>query len=188
VWGFDIPGQTPESAPNQQAVISLSVIQTDAAINPGNSGGALVDNEGKLIGVNVAIASASSSDSSTQGGSIGVGFAITSNIAERVAKEIIDNGEATHGLLGATVGDAASAENSPVVGALINEPTPGGAAEKAGLAKGDIVTSFNGFPVTNATDLTAQVRALAAGAEAELTYVRNGDTKKATVTLGELVL
>ena len=188
IWGFDIPGQTPEASPSQQAVISLSVIQTDAAINPGNSGGALVDNEGKLIGVNVAIASASSSDSSTQGGSIGVGFAITSNIAERVAKEIIENGEATHGLLGATVGDAASTEGSPVVGALINEATPGGPAEKAGLTKGDIVTSFNGFPVTSATDLTAQVRALAAGAEAELTYVRNGDTKKATVTLGELVL
>jgi putative serine protease PepD len=188
VWGFDIPGQTPETTPSQQAVISLSVIQTDAAINPGNSGGALVDDEGKLIGVNVAIASASSSESSGQGGSIGVGFAITSNIAERVAKEIIDNGKATHGLLGATVGDAASAENSPVVGALINEATPGGAAEKAGLTKGDIVTSFNGSPVTNATDLTAQVRALAAGADAKLTYVRNGDTKEATVTLGELVL
>ncbi|MCP2030443.1 putative serine protease PepD [Okibacterium sp. HSC-33S16] len=188
VWGFDIPGQTPNATPSQQAVISLSVIQTDAAINPGNSGGALVDDQGELIGVNVAIASASSSDSSGQGGSIGVGFAITSNIAERVAKEIIENGEATHGLLGATVGDAASADNSPVVGALINEATPGGAAEKAGLTKGDIVTSFNGSPVTNATDLTAQVRALAAGADAKLTYVRNGDTKEATVTLGELVL
>ncbi|MFU8947175.1 S1C family serine protease [Mycetocola zhadangensis] len=188
IWGFDIPGQTPQTAPSQQAVISLSVIQTDAAINPGNSGGALVDNEGKLIGVNVAIASASGSESSSQSGSIGVGFAITSNIAERVAKEIIENGKATHGLLGATVGDAASAEDSPVVGALINEATPGGAAEKAGLTKGDIVTSFNGFPVTSATDLTAQVRALAAGAEAELTYVRNDQTKKATVTLGELVL
>ena len=188
VWGFDIPGQTPEKSPSQQAVISLSVIQTDAAINPGNSGGALVDDQGKLIGVNVAIASASSSDSSTQGGSIGVGFAITSNIAERVSKEIIENGKATHGLLGATVGDAASAEDSTVVGALINEATPGGAAKEAGLTKGDIVTSFNGFPITGATDLTAQVRALAAGAEADLTYVRNGETKKATVTLGELVL
>lgn len=186
VWGFDIPGQTPETAPSEQAVISLSVIQTDAAINPGNSGGALVDAEAKLIGVNVAIATASSD--SSQGGSIGVGFAIPSNIAKRVAEEIIDNGEATHGLLGATVGDAANTEGSPVVGALINEVTPGGAAEEAGLASGDIVTNFNGYPITGATDLTAQVRALAAGDEAEVTYVRNGDTKTTTVTLGELVL
>lgn len=186
VWGFDIPGQTPEETPNEQAVISLSVIQTDAAINPGNSGGALVDAEAKLIGVNVAIATASSD--SSQGGSIGVGFAIPSNIAKRVAEEIIENGEATHGLLGATVGDAASAEGSPVVGALINEVTPGGAAEEAGLASGDIVTNFNGYPITGATDLTAQVRALAAGDEAEVTYVRNGDTRTTTVTLGELVL
>ncbi len=186
IWGFDIPGQTPEQTPNQQAVISLSVIQTDAAINPGNSGGALVDAEAKLIGVNVAIATASSD--SSQGGSIGVGFAIPSNVAKRVAEEIIENGEATHGLLGATVGDAASAEGSPVVGALINEVTPGGAAEEAGLASGDIVTNFNGYPITGATDLTAQVRALAAGDEAEVTYVRNGETRTTTVTLGELVL
>lgn len=186
VWGFDIPGQTPEATPNEQAVISLSVIQTDAAINPGNSGGALVDAEAKLIGVNVAIATAGSD--SSQGGSIGVGFAIPSNVAKRVAEEIIEDGEATHGLLGATVGDAASAEGSPVVGALINEVTPGGAAEEAGLRSGDIVTNFNGYPITGATDLTAQVRALAAGDEAEVTYVRDGDTKTATVTLGQLVL
>ncbi|AWB86851.1 S1C family serine protease [Mycetocola zhujimingii] len=186
VWGFDIPGQTPETTPSEQAVISLSVIQTDAAINPGNSGGALVDAEAKLIGVNVAIATAGSD--SSQGGSIGVGFAIPSNVAKRVAEEIIEDGEATHGLLGATVGDAASAEGSPVVGALINEVTPGGAAEEAGLRSGDIVTNFNGYPITGATDLTAQVRALAAGDEAEVTYVRDGDTRTATVTLGQLVL
>jgi putative serine protease PepD len=188
VWGFNLPGQEPSTTPETQSVISLAVIQTDAAINPGNSGGALVDSDGKLIGVNVAIASAGSSQTSDQSGNIGVGFAITANIAKRVADEIIANGEATHGLLGASVGDAASAADSPVVGALISDVSSGGAAADAGLAKGDIVTSFDGHPVTGATDLTAQVRGLAAGESAEVTYVRGGDTKSVTVKLGELVL
>ena len=188
VWGFNLPGQEPDAQTQTQSTISLSVIQTDAAINPGNSGGALVDSDGKLIGVNVAIASAGSSDSSDQSGSIGVGFAITANIAKRVADEIIEDGEASHGLLGASVGDAASSADSPVVGALISDVSSGGAAAAAGLAKGDIITSFDGHPVTNATDLTAQVRALAAKAKAEVTYVRDGKTSSVDVTLGELVL
>ncbi|MET0480907.1 MAG: trypsin-like peptidase domain-containing protein [Mycetocola sp.] len=187
VWGFNLPGQEP-TAPQTQSVISLAVIQTDAAINPGNSGGALVDSDGKLIGVNVAIASAGSTQTSDQSGNIGVGFAITANIAKRVADEIIKNGSASHGLLGASVGDAASAADSKVVGALISDVSPGGAAANAGLAKGDIVTRFEGHPVTGATDLTAQVRGLAAGAKAEVAYVRGGETKTVEVTLGELVL
>ncbi|MBG6240085.1 putative serine protease PepD [Mycetocola sp. CAN_C7] len=188
VWGFNIPGQEPDAQPQTQSVISLSVIQTDASINPGNSGGALVDSDGKLIGVNVAIASAGSTETSSQSGSIGVGFAITANIAKRVSDEIIANGEASHGLLGASVGDAASSADSPVVGALISDVSSGGAAAEAGLAAGDIVTNLDGKPITNATDLTAQVRALAADATAEVTYVRDGKTKTVEVTLGELVL
>lgn len=120
------------------------MIQTDAAINPGNSGGALVDAEGKLIGINVAIASAGSS--SGQAGSIGVGFSIPSNVVQRISDEIIENGAATHGLLGATVQAAASVEGSTITGAYIKEITRGGAADAAGLRAGDIVTSFNGFP------------------------------------------
>src|SRR5690606_9862449 len=135
---FDLPGTQPQGA-NQS--ISISVIQTDAAINPGNSGGALVDSEGKLVGINVAIATAGSSEES---GSIGVGFAIPSNIAKRVSEEIIENGSATHGLLGATVQDAASVETAEVAGAAIVDATSGGAAADAGLKKGDIVTQFNG--------------------------------------------
>lgn len=188
VWGFNLPGQEDTADPQTQSVISLAVIQTDAAINPGNSGGALVDGDGKLIGVNVAIASAGSTQSSDQSGNIGVGFAIDANIAKRIADEIIENGEATHGLLGASVGDAASAPDSPVVGALISEVSSGGAAADAGLAKGDIVTNFDGHPITGATDLTAQVRALAANATAKVTFVRDGETKTVEVTLGELVL
>ncbi|MDO9397932.1 MAG: trypsin-like peptidase domain-containing protein [Herbiconiux sp.] len=187
-WNFDIPGQEGQSqAPaTQQSSISLSVIQTDAAINPGNSGGALLDAEGKLIGINVAIASAGSGDSSSQSGNIGVGFSIPANLVERITDEIIKTGSATHGLLGATVGDAAAAEDSTTAGALIQSVTSGGAAEKAGLKAGDVVTEFNGLPVTDSIDLTALVRTQAAGGDAKLTYLRDGKSSTVDVTLGQL--
>ncbi len=164
--------------------IKIAVIQTDAAINPGNSGGALVDGDGKLIGINVAIASAG--NSSGQAGSIGVGFAIPSNVVERITDEIIETGAATHGLLGAMVQDAANVEGSTFTGAYIAEATAGGAAAAGGLREGDVVTQFNGVPVTDATDLTAQVRAAAAGSKATVTYIRDGKSATTEVTLGEL--
>jgi putative serine protease PepD len=190
-WNFDLPGQggqeqQQQQAPTQQSSISLSVIQTDAAINPGNSGGALLDSEGKLIGVNVAIASAGSSDSSGQSGTIGVGFSIPANLVQRVTDEIIKNGTATHGLLGATVGDASSEADSTTAGAVIQSVTSGGAAEKAGLQAGDVVTAFNGLPITDSIDLTAQVRTQPAGGTAQITYTRGGNSKTVDVTLGEL--
>ncbi|MBF0815563.1 PDZ domain-containing protein [Microbacterium paludicola] len=174
-------GQPEETVPNQS--ISISVIQTDAAINHGNSGGALVDSQGRLIGINVAIASSGGSEES---GSIGVGFAIPSNIVQRISDELIADGEATHGLLGATVQPASVDENATTSGALIAQVTPGGAAAEAGLRKGDIVTEFNGVRIGTATDLTAQVRAVAAGSDATLTYVRGGESHTVDVTLGEL--
>jgi len=180
-WNF---GQDPTTT-TQSATISIPVVQTDAAINPGNSGGALVNAQGELIGVNVAIASAGGSGAGTQSGSIGVGFAIPSNLAKRVADEIIADGSATHGLLGATVKDATS-DTSATVGAEINEVTNGGAAETAGLKPGDVITSFNDTPITGSTDLTAQVRALAAGTTTSLTYVRGGNAQTVDVKLGSL--
>jgi putative serine protease PepD len=188
-WNFDLPGREGQDgqtqAPTtQQSTISLSVIQTDAAINPGNSGGALLDSEGKLIGINVAIASAGSSSGTA--GSIGVGFSIPSNLVQRVTDEIIATGAATHGLLGATVGNASAADGATTAGAQIQTVTAGGAAEAAGLREGDIVTSFNGLPVSNSTDLTALVRTLPAGGEAELDYTRGSSSDTVTVTLGEL--
>ncbi|MCS5734143.1 S1C family serine protease [Herbiconiux daphne] len=188
-WNFDIPGQGGQSqsqTPTQQSSISLSVIQTDAAINPGNSGGALLDSEGKLIGINVAIASAGSGDTGAQSGSIGVGFSIPESLVKRITDEIIANGAATHGLLGATVGDAASQENSTTAGAVIQSVSSGGAAEKAGLQAGDVVTEFNGLPITDSIDLTAQVRTQPAGGDAKITYTRGGTSKTVDVTLGQL--
>ncbi|WP_341956999.1 trypsin-like peptidase domain-containing protein [Microbacterium sp. LWH13-1.2] len=177
---FDLPGNTSQQSSES---ISIAVIQTDAAINHGNSGGALVNSKGELIGINVAIASSGSSEES---GSIGIGFAIPANIAQRVSEEIIAGGVASHGLLGASVRDAASVENAEVAGAYIADVTDGGAAAAGGLKADDIVTAFNGVPITSASDLTAQVRAAAAGSEAKVTYIRGGKEYEIDVTLGEL--
>ncbi|MHC3000327.1 S1C family serine protease [Microbacterium sp. HJ5] len=179
---FDFGQGQAQQTPSES--IKIAVIQTDAAINPGNSGGALVDSEGKLIGINVAIATAGGSSDGS--GSIGVGFSIPSDIVQRITDEIIENGEASHGLLGANVVSAAQVEDSTITGAYIQEAVSGGAAAEAGLQKGDVVTAFNGVPVTDSVDLTAQVRAAAAGSEATVTFVRDGETKTVDVTLGTL--
>ncbi|MDH6236201.1 trypsin-like peptidase domain-containing protein [Cryobacterium sp. CG_9.6] len=187
-WNFDIPEQGGSQQQPRQATgsISLPVIQTDAAINPGNSGGALLNSKGELIGINVAIANAGGSSSASAAGSIGVGFAIPSNFAERISQELIKNGKATHGLLGASVTGVTASASSTTVGALITEVSSGGAAEKAGLEAGDVVTNFNGSPITDPNDLTAQVRVLPAGGTADLTYVRDGKSTTISVTVGEL--
>jgi putative serine protease PepD len=185
-WQFNNGQGSTGQSTTAAATISLPVIQTDAAINPGNSGGALLDSNAKVIGINVAIASAGQTSASSQSGSIGVGFAIPSNLAQRVANEIIKTGKATHGLLGASVQDVTATGSGAVVGASIKAITSGGGADKAGLKSGDVITVFNGAPITNATDLTAQVRFLAAGASTSLTYVRDGKSSTVDVTLGTL--
>jgi putative serine protease PepD len=177
-FDFDLPGS---SLLNGQT-ISIPVVQTDASINPGNSGGALLNRNGELIGINVAIASTGGQGS----GSIGLGFAIPGNLAYRVAQEIIETGSASHGLLGALVTDAQSVPSSTVTGAYIDSVTPGGAAAIAGVRAGDVVTRFNGLPITNRIDLTAQVRSLPGGTASTLTYVRGGNSFTVEVELGEL--
>lgn len=164
--------------------INLRVIQTDAAINPGNSGGALVNAQGELIGINVAIASAGSS---AQSGNIGVGFAIPSNVAARIAKEIMATGSASHALLGASVSDATSSADSQgfSIGAEVQELTAGGAAEKGGIQVGDVITKFNSQAITTAGELTAAVRQEPAGAEAEIELTRAGKTVTLNVVLGD---
>ena len=164
--------------------INLRVIQTDAAINPGNSGGALVDFKGRLVGINVAIASAGSSRTS---GNIGVGFAIPSNLASRIATEIMKTGKASHGLLGASVADSTQSGDAQSfsVGAEVKALTDGGAAEAAGILVGDVVTKFNGQSITNAGELTAAVRQEPARSKAVLEIVRSGKTLMINVVLGD---
>lgn len=162
--------------------INLRVIQTDAAINPGNSGGALLNQQGQLIGINVAIANAGGT-----AGSIGVGFAIPSNVAQRIAQEIMATGTASHGLLGAMVSDSANSDAAASfsVGAKVIKLTSGGAAEKGGVLEGDIVTKFNGTAITSASELTAAVRQERAGAKATLELIRDGQTVTLSVVLGD---
>ena len=162
--------------------INITVIQTDAAINPGNSGGALVNQNGELVGINVAIASAGST--SGQAGSIGVGFAIPSNTAHRIANELMKTGTASHAMLGANVSDAASSSGNFSTGAKVESVKAGSAADKAGLQAGDVVVKFNGREIANASDLTAAVRQQPAGAKATLEIIRKGATLSVAVTLG----
>jgi putative serine protease PepD len=164
--------------------VNLRVIQTDAAINPGNSGGALVNSQGQLVGINVAIASAGNGG---QSGNIGVGFAIPSNVAERISKEIMKTGKASHGLLGASVSDS-TGDNGDfgfTIGAEVRELTPGGAAEKGGIKVGDVITKFNNEPITNAGELTSAVRQEPAGAKALVELIRDGKTITLNVVLGD---
>lgn len=167
--------------------VSLRVLQTDAAINPGNSGGALLNSKGQLIGINVAIATAGNTTSSSQSGSIGVGFSIPSNIAKRISDELIKSGSASHGLLGALVSDAASSTSVAAFsnGAKIEKLTPGGAAEKAGLKAGDVVIAFNGQSIASASELTAAVRLEKANSQATVTVVRTGKELNIKVRLGD---
>ena len=175
-FNFDLPG-AEDSALAQD--LSLPVIQTDAAINPGNSGGALLNSSGQLVGINVAIASSGSSD-----GSIGVGFALPATLVQRVVTDLITDGSAKHGRIGAMV-SGVSATNG-VIGAEVQGVDLGSPAADAGLQKGDVVTTFNGIPIRDEVDITAQVRSLRPGTETTFTYVRGGVSREGTITVGSL--
>ena len=181
---FSPPGGGLNNTP-ATGTVNLNVIQTDAAINPGNSGGALVNSEGQVIGVNVAIASTgSSSDSGSQSGNIGVGFSIPMDHAQQVAQQIIKTGSATHGQLGVTVGaTSTSSESTFSSGAKVAEVTPGSAAAKAGLQKGDVITQLGNRTISDPADLTAAVREQPGGATVKLDFTRNGKAQSVDVTL-----
>ncbi len=159
-------------------------IQTDAAINPGNSGGALVDMEGKLIGINTAILSRT-------GGNMGIGFAIPSNMAQPIMKALIEHGKVVRGWLGVGIQDidqdlASAMKLSSLQGILISEVMPGGPASKASMKSGDVVLAFNGEPVNSTGEFRNAVAAAGAGATAKLDVVRDGKPIGVTATLGEL--
>jgi putative serine protease PepD len=164
--------------------VVTNAIQTDAAVNPGNSGGPLVDASGRVIGINSAIASIGANGTGSQSGSIGLGFAIPSNEAQRVAKELLSDGSAAHAFMGVSLKDVVvQADGVHHQAAGIVRVVDGSPASAAGLQAGDAVTAIGGEPVSGAESLTAQVRERAPGSKVELTIVRDGKTQKVSITL-----
>lgn len=159
-------------------------IQTDAAINPGNSGGPLVNLEGKVIGINTAIASRS-------GGSMGIGFAIPSAMAQTIVDSLRSNGKVTRGFLGIMIQDltpemAESFGYKGTEGVLVGDVTADGPAAGAGLRDGDIVTAFDGRPMKNSQQLRNTVANTPPGTEAPITLFRDGKEESFKIKIGEL--
>ena len=166
----------------QDSTTVFPAIQTDAAINPGNSGGALIDLAGQVVGINSAIKTAGGSGQS-EGGNIGLGFAIPIDQAKPIIDELVAKGKATHARLGVQVGDAQSSDGLSN-GARLGEVTSGGAADKAGLHAGDVVTAVDGKAIASGDALVAAVRSHRPGDQVKLTITRNGQTQSITATLG----
>jgi putative serine protease PepD len=157
-------------------------IQTDAAINPGNSGGALVDMSGNVVGINSSIRTASSSEG--EAGSIGLGFAIPIDEVLPIVDQMSKGETPTHARLGISVGPVASKEGTEVVqGASVQEVTAGSTADKAGIAKGDVITKVDDRLITGPDSLVATIRSYRPGDEVTVTYTSGGDTKTAKLTL-----
>ncbi|ORV85513.1 serine protease [Mycolicibacterium iranicum] len=159
--------------------VVLDALQTDAAINPGNSGGPLVDMNGNLIGVN----SAGASMGSGSGGSIGLGFAIPSEQARRIADELISTGTARHGSLGVQLGTDTG--DTDADGAAVAQVVPGGPAAQAGMSDCAVITKINDQVIDGPEALAAAVRSKAPGDQVSITYRDDsGATQTAEVTLG----
>ena len=164
--------------------IVTNAVQIDAAINPGNSGGPTFNAAGQVIGINSSIASTASSSGTA--GSIGIGFAIPSNLVKRVANEIIDNGSVKHVVLGITIKSSTVEADGVTRGcAQVQAVTDGGPASKAGVKAGDSIVAFNGKAVNNNYSLLGYVRASAMGDKVKLTVVRGGNTMDLEVTLDQ---
>lgn len=181
ISGLDRTFQTQTQTGQGQTYSNL--IQTDAAINPGNSGGALVDGNGRVIGINTLIYSQS-------GGSEGVGFAITIDTAKAVANQIINKGVVTHpyiGIVGQTVDkEIATTLGLPVTsGAVIQQIVADSPAAAAGLKKNDVIVKFNGETIQSMEDLVGAIRAKSVGDKVTVAYYRDKDQKEAALTLAD---
>jgi putative serine protease PepD len=154
------------------------VIQTDAAINPGNSGGPLLDDGGKVIGVNSQIAT-----NGVTSGNVGIGFAVPSNTVRQVLPGLKLGRTVQHAWLGVQIGTPTSLNPSTPSGAQIGSVTTGGPAEDAGLQSGDIVTDIDGTPIDDASALSTYVNTKAPGDKISVTIHRDGQTEKVEVTL-----
>jgi putative serine protease PepD len=156
------------------------VIQTDAAINPGNSGGPLIDDGGKVIGVNSQIAT-----NGLSAGNVGIGFAVPSNTVRQVLPGLKLGRTVSHAWLGVRIGPPNSANPSTPSGASIDSVTTGGPADDAGLQADDIVTDIDGQRIDDATDLSSYVNTKAPGDKITMTVQRNGQTEKIDVLLAD---
>lgn len=158
-------------------------IQTDASINPGNSGGALVNMNGELVGINSAIISRT-------GGNVGIGFAVPSEIARSIMRQILDFGEVRRGLLGVTITtideESAKALGAEVQnGALVSNIEPGSAAEQAGLLVDDIIVRIDAKKINNSRELANAIGLKGSGEKVEIELVRNGKPRNVVATLGQ---
>jgi len=164
-------------------------IQTDAAINPGNSGGALINARGELIGMNTMILTGGGTSFGGEGGNIGIGFAVPSNLAKSVMSQIEKTGKVSRGYLGVSLQGlnpdlAQHFGLKTSQGALIAEVTPNGPGAKAGLKQGDVITAIDGKKVEGSDDLTMDVIAHEPGSTVTLDVVRNGQPTTVKATLG----
>ncbi|HEX5086900.1 MAG TPA: trypsin-like peptidase domain-containing protein [Nocardioides sp.] len=166
-------------APSGDVAHLLDAIQTDAAINPGNSGGPLVNCSGDLVGVNSAISTVPNAEGVAGGGSVGLGFAIPVAVAAPIADQLMKTGSANHPVLGL---EAQQVTGEPA-GLLVTGVQPGGPAESAGLAAGDVITEINGDAAQNAEQLVLATLRGAPGDTVTLTYLRNGTSHTADVIL-----
>ncbi len=160
-------------------------IQTDAAINMGNSGGALVDTEGRLLGINTAIFSRS-------GGNQGIGFAIPASLARDVMQSLREKGRVVRGYIGASVQTLtpelaeAMKLKGQSTGALVGEVTPKSPSEKAGMKTGDVITAVNGKKISDARELRLMIGSMAPGTKVQIEINREGQNKTLNVDLAEM--
>ncbi|PUB30188.1 putative serine protease PepD [Promicromonospora sp. AC04] len=173
------------SAEDGSEQVVTNAIQIDAAVNPGNSGGPLFNASGEVIGITSSIATLSSGGTaSSSSGSIGLGFAIPSNLATQIGDQLKKDGTAEHAFLGVSLSDAtATADGVTRRGAGVSEVVADSPAGDAGVQEGDVVVAIDGDPVNGAASLTAFVREKEAGDKSVLTVVRDGKTQEITVTL-----
>ncbi|RMI04772.1 PDZ domain-containing protein [Cellulomonas triticagri] len=177
VSALDRPVSTTEDGSNESVV--TNAIQIDAAVNPGNSGGPLFDAQGRVIGITSSIATTSS-----ESGSIGLGFAIPVNLADMIASQLIADGTAEHAFLGVGLVDGtATADGVTRSGAQVQQVTEGSPAAQAGVQTGDVIVGIDGKAVGGAQQLTGYVRTHASGDETTLTLVRDGKSMEVDVTL-----
>jgi putative serine protease PepD len=179
--------QVPLPADGGQTALLPDAIQTDASINPGNSGGALVDCSGHLVGINTAIATVPNAAGQSGGGSVGIGFAIPSDLATTVADQLIAKGKFTPPYVGVStlpITPAVADRFGAAHGLFVQAVAPNGPAEQAGLKAGDVITEVDGTATTGPESLFAVTVSKQPGDKVSVNYLRDQKPATTTLTLG----